>query len=139
MVQICCDRDRPRDLIYIQISKWPNIIFPFELGHFEVCTDIQSCGLSLSNQFWVILRSLYLRGFLVAFYGILTPRTFLVNISSVFFLGSASRSEVIIVFSCNIHSISSNFGSRPKLPPPIHWMASWPLRYTNTVGRFLSG
>ena len=37
MAQKGCDRDRSRDKICIQISKWPNYIFPFELGHFEVC------------------------------------------------------------------------------------------------------
>ena len=31
------------------------------LGHFEVCMHIQSCGLSLSQQFWAILSSIFYR------------------------------------------------------------------------------
>ena len=52
-------RDRSREWICIQTSKWPNIIpiFPFQMGHFEVCMHIQSRDLSLTQQFWAILKS----------------------------------------------------------------------------------
>ena len=36
MAQNCCDRNRPRDWICIQTSKWANYLFPFVLGNFEI-------------------------------------------------------------------------------------------------------
>ena len=37
LAQKGCDRDRRCDKMSIQVSKWPNYIFPFVFCHFEVC------------------------------------------------------------------------------------------------------
>ena len=56
MAQKGCGRDRSRDKICIQISKWPDP--KILLSHFEICMRILSRDLSPPQPFWAILRSI---------------------------------------------------------------------------------
>ena len=58
MAQNCCDRDRPRDLICIQVSKWPNdiVFLNWAILQFRRRLEIMWCHMAHKLQNSLILK-----------------------------------------------------------------------------------